>query len=46
VLVDPIPGTTLLDLGGLQVMLEELLGVQADTLPLKNRSVSRPYSMY
>jgi hypothetical protein len=32
VLVDPIPGTTLLDLGGLQVMLEELLGVQVDLL--------------
>jgi len=27
VLVDPIAGTTLLDLGGLQVMFEELLGV-------------------
>jgi len=32
VLVDPIPGTTLLDLGGLQVMLEEILGVQVDLL--------------
>lgn len=32
VLVDPIPGTTLLDLGGLQVMLEALLGVQVDLL--------------
>ena len=32
VLVDPIPGTTLLDLGGLQVMLEETLGVQVDLL--------------
>lgn len=32
VLVDPVPGTTLLDLGGLQVMLEELLGVQVDLL--------------
>ena len=32
VLVDPIPGTTLLDLGGLQVKLEELLGVQVDLL--------------
>jgi hypothetical protein len=31
VLVDPIPGTTLLDLGGLQVKLEELLGVQVAT---------------
>ncbi len=32
VLVDPVPGTTLLDLGGLQVLLEELLGVQVDLL--------------
>ena len=32
VLVDPLPGTTLLDLGGLQVLLEELLGVQVDLL--------------
>ena len=32
VLIDPTPGTTLLDLGGLQVMLEELLGVQLDLL--------------
>lgn len=32
VLVDPIPGTTLLDLGGLQVLLEELLGVHVDLL--------------
>ena len=32
VLVDPVPGTTLLDLGGLQVMLEEILGVQVDLL--------------
>jgi predicted nucleotidyltransferase len=32
VLVDPIPGTTLLDLGGLQVKLQELLGVQVDLL--------------
>ena len=31
-LVDPIPGTTLLDLGGLQVKLEELLGVPVDLL--------------
>ena len=32
VLVDPTPGITLLDLGGLQVLLEELLGVQVDLL--------------
>jgi predicted nucleotidyltransferase len=32
VLVDPLPGTTLFDLGGLQVALEELLGVQVDLL--------------
>jgi uncharacterized protein len=31
-LVDPMQGTTLLDLGGLQVMLEDLLGVQVDLL--------------
>lgn len=29
-LVDPLPGTTLFDLGGLQVELEELLGVPVD----------------
>jgi uncharacterized protein len=32
VLVDPIPATTLLDLGCFQVMLEELLDVQVDLL--------------
>lgn len=31
-LVDPLPGTTLFDLGGLQVALEELLGVHVDLL--------------
>ncbi len=31
-LVDPLPGTTLFDLGGLQMELEELLGVQVDLL--------------
>ena len=31
-LVDALPGTTLFDLGGLQVELEELLGVQVDLL--------------
>jgi uncharacterized protein len=29
-LVDPLPGTTLLDLGGLQAALESTLGVQVD----------------
>jgi hypothetical protein len=29
-LVDTLPGTTLFDLGGLQVELEELLGVPID----------------
>ena len=29
---DALPGTTLFDLGGLQVELEELLGVQVDLL--------------
>lgn len=31
-LVDAMPGATLLDLGGLQVELEELLGVRVDLL--------------
>jgi len=31
-LVDPLPGVTLFDLGGLQVELEELLGVPVDLL--------------
>lgn len=31
-LVDASPGTTLFDLGGLQVELEELLGVQVELL--------------
>lgn len=31
-LVDPLPGATLFDLGSLQVELEELLGVQVDLL--------------
>ncbi len=42
-LVDPLPDTTLLDLGGLQVELEELLGVRVDVrvpgdLPAKVRA--------
>ena len=35
-LVDPLPGTTLLDLGGLQDELQELLGVPVDVLTLKD----------
>ena len=31
-LVDPLPGVTLFDLGGLQIELEELLGVPVDLL--------------
>lgn len=31
-LVDPLPHTTLFDLGGLQVELEEILGVPVDVL--------------
>lgn len=31
-LVDPLPDTTLFDLGGLQVDLEEILGVPVDLL--------------
>ena len=42
-LVDPLPETTLFDLGGLQVELEALLGVHVDLLtpgdlPLKFRA--------
>lgn len=32
ILVDPLPGTTLFDLGGLHIALEELLGVPVDLL--------------
>ena len=32
ILVDALPGTTLFDLGGLQIKLEELLGVPIDLL--------------
>lgn len=43
-LVDPLPGTTLFDLGGLQDELEQLLGVHVDVvtprdLPPKFRGV-------
>lgn len=31
-LVDPLPGATLFDLGGLQVELEDILGVRVDLL--------------
>jgi predicted nucleotidyltransferase len=31
-LVDPLPGATLFDLGGLQIALEEALGVPVDLL--------------
>lgn len=34
-LVDPLPGTTLFDLGGLQVDLEEMLGVSVDVVTPK-----------
>lgn len=42
-LVDPLPGTTLFDLGGLQIELEALLKVRVDLLtpgdlPLKFRA--------
>jgi predicted nucleotidyltransferase len=41
--VDTLPGTTLFDLGGLQIELESLLGVPVDVLtpgdlPLKFRA--------
>ncbi len=32
VLVDPLPGATLLDLGAIQIELEEVLGVSVDLL--------------
>ena len=32
ILVDPLPGATLFDLGGLQVDLEDILGVPVDLL--------------
>lgn len=42
-LVDPMPGATLFDLGGLQADLEDLLGIPVDVLtpddiPLKFRA--------
>jgi predicted nucleotidyltransferase len=42
-LVDPMPGATLLDLGGLQADLEDILGIPVDVLtpddiPLKFRT--------
>ena len=35
-LVDPLPGTTLFDLGGLQDELQELFGVSVDVLTLQD----------
>ena len=35
-LVDPLPGATLFDLGGLQDELEQLLGLQVDVLTPKD----------
>ncbi|HEY5794084.1 MAG TPA: nucleotidyltransferase family protein [Bosea sp. (in: a-proteobacteria)] len=35
ILIDPLPGATLFDLGGLQIALEELLGVSVDVLTVK-----------
>jgi predicted nucleotidyltransferase len=35
-LVDPVPGATLLDLGGLPIDLEELLGVPVDVVTLND----------
>ena len=34
--MDPLPGTTLFDLGGLQVVLEDMLGVTVDVLVPKD----------
>lgn len=39
-LVDALPGTTLLDLGGLQDELQELLGVSVDVLTLRDLPIS------
>ena len=39
-LVDPLPGATLFDLGGLQDELQELLGVSVDVLTLKDLPVT------
>lgn len=36
ILVDPPPGATLFDLGGLQITLEELLGVKVDLLTIED----------
>ncbi len=36
ILVDPLPETTLLDLGGIQIELEKLLGVRVDLLTPKD----------
>lgn len=43
-LVDPLPGVTLFDLGGLQIELEDMLGVPVDLLtpgdlPMKFRDL-------
>lgn len=43
-LVDPLPGVTLFDLGAIQIELEEMLGVPVDVLtpgdlPLKFREI-------
>ncbi|MCP4562478.1 MAG: nucleotidyltransferase family protein [Bosea sp.] len=32
ILIDPLPGATLFDIGGLQIALEELLGVNVEVL--------------
>jgi len=36
ILVDPLPGATLFDLGGLQITLEEALGVSVDVLTIED----------
>ena len=36
VLVDPLPGATLFDLGAIQIELQELLGVHVDLLTLED----------
>jgi len=40
ILIDPLPGATLFDIGGLQVTLEELLGVRVDVLTAEDLPLS------
>ena len=48
ILVDPLPGATLFDLGGLQIALQELLGVPVDrsTQILQRRLFITPHNLH